>query len=73
MADSLTLAVQVRTDKGTQAARRLRSDGRIPCGVYGNAEAPIILSGDSHEVTSVVSSPVIVTLDLDNGDKKKLM
>jgi len=70
MADSLTLAVQVRTDKGKQAAKRLRSDGRIPCVVYGNAEAPIKLSGDGHEVTTVVSSPAIVTLDLDNGDKK---
>ncbi len=70
MAESLPLDVQVRTDKGKQAAKRLRRDGRIPCVVYGNAEAPIKLSGDSHKVTTVVSSPVIVTLNLDNGDKK---
>jgi large subunit ribosomal protein L25 len=70
MADSLTLAVQVRTDKGKQAAKRLRSDGRIPCIVYGNAKEPVKLSGDGHEVTSVVSSPAIVTLHLDSGDKK---
>ncbi len=70
MAESLPLNVQVRTDKGKQAAKRLRSDGRIPCVVYGNAGAPIKLSGDRREVISVVSSPVIVTLSLDNGDKK---
>ena len=70
MAESLTLTVQVRDDKGKQAAKRLRSNGRVPCVVYGNAETPLKLSGDRREVTAIVSSPAIVTLELDNGDKK---
>ena len=70
MAESPTLTVQVRDDKGKQAAKRLRSNGRVPCVVYGNAETPLKLSGDRREVTAIVSAPAIVTLELDNGDKK---
>jgi large subunit ribosomal protein L25 len=42
-----SLAVEVRTDTGKGAARRLRAGGRIPAVLYGHGSEPLSLSLDS--------------------------
>ncbi len=49
MDKTLLLEAQVREQKGTKAAARLRKEGRIPAIVYGHKQEPVAISVDSHD------------------------
>jgi large subunit ribosomal protein L25 len=67
-----SLKSQARTDKGKQAAKHLRTDGRIPGVLYGPGEIPSLLSLDTKEFLTLLHSfGRNVVVDLTVGDKKK--
>lgn len=49
MDKTLLIEAQVREQKGTKAAARLRKDGRIPAIVYGHKQEPVAISVDGHD------------------------
>ena len=52
--ENRSLAVQVRTDKGKEAARKLRHQGLIPAVVYGHREEPIHITLNPQELSKVL-------------------
>jgi large subunit ribosomal protein L25 len=47
MADTISLAAEARERAGKGAARQTRRDGRIPAVIYGNKQAPVMISLES--------------------------
>jgi large subunit ribosomal protein L25 len=52
--ENRSLAVQVRTDKGKEAARKLRHQGLVPAVVYGHREEPIHITLNPQELSRVL-------------------
>jgi large subunit ribosomal protein L25 len=52
--ENRSLAVQIRTDTGKEAARRLRHQGLIPAVVYGHREEPIHITINPQELGKVL-------------------
>src|SRR4030043_1035139 len=48
------LAVQMRTDTGKEAARKLRHQGLIPAVVYGHREEPIHITLNPQELAKAL-------------------
>jgi large subunit ribosomal protein L25 len=62
-----TLSAQVRSERKTGAARRLRRAGRIPAIVYGHRD-PVAISLDAHEFEQQIKAPTesqIIRLTVD--------
>ena len=53
---SLHVAAEVRSSRGKNAARQLRSQGRIPAVLYGRQQAPLSLSVDPRELLAILHS-----------------
>jgi large subunit ribosomal protein L25 len=47
MADTISLAAEARERAGKGAARQTRRDGRVPAVIYGNKQAPVMISLES--------------------------
>jgi large subunit ribosomal protein L25 len=47
MADTITLAAEARERAGKGAARQTRRDGRVPAVIYGDKQAPVMISLES--------------------------
>jgi large subunit ribosomal protein L25 len=74
MADSVTLATQKRTERGTHAARRMRKAGQIPAVLYGHKEEAVSLVVSGDEVLSAVRHGVrVVDLQTDGGAPEKVL
>jgi large subunit ribosomal protein L25 len=50
MADTITFAAEARERAGKGAARQTRRDGRVPAVIYGNKQAPVMISLGSKEL-----------------------
>ena len=50
MSEIVTITAQAREKAGKGAARSTRRDGRVPAVIYGNKEAPSLISLDPKEV-----------------------
>ena len=47
MADTISFAAETRERAGKGAARQTRRDGRVPAVIYGNKQAPVMISLES--------------------------
>src|SRR4051794_28578861 len=66
MAETTTLQAQPRTEHGSQAARRIRRQGRIPAVVYGHKEAVTQVTVSHDDMWRVIrASARILTLAVD--------
>ncbi len=69
-----TLAARIRTEKGKQAAKRLRRENRIPAIFYGPGVASVMLTVDAHELDMIMKKKtgenVIIGLQIET-DKGK--
>jgi large subunit ribosomal protein L25 len=69
--DNRPLAVQVRTDTGKEAARRLRHQGLIPAVVYGHREEPIHITINSQDLGKVLKGGAgertLINLTIEGG------
>jgi len=68
----LDLEGSLRTERGKNAARRLRGAGRVPAVLYGRGEEAVAITLDRKEMTRILGSPSghnrILNLKLDGGN-----
>jgi large subunit ribosomal protein L25 len=74
MAESVTLVAEKREGRGTRAAQRLRSKGKVPAVVYGHKEATISVALDGEALTQAIRHGVrVIDLKTDGGVEKALI
>jgi large subunit ribosomal protein L25 len=75
MADS-TLTAELRSDKGSRPAGRLRRQGRLPGVVYGLGEESVSVTVNAHQLGTILSSKTgantLITLQIDGRDQLAL-
>src|SRR5689334_8554199 len=75
MADT-KLAAELRSDKGSRPAGRLRREGRLPGVVYGLGEDSVSVTVNAHQLGTILSSKsganTLITLQLDGQDQLAL-
>jgi len=72
MAETVTLGANARKENGSQAARRLRREGKVPAVLYGHKEATIMLTLDRDEVTKALRHGArVVDLKPEGGKEEK--
>lgn len=73
MITDTVLQATPREDRGKNASRRLRADGRIPITVYGQGADPVAASINARELGAILRSEAgrhaIFTLAIDGGDE----
>ena len=57
MQQQIELEVAAREERGKNAARRLRTTGRVPAIVYGLGAPPQAVAIDCHQITNVLKEP----------------
>ncbi len=69
MAERITVKAQIREDRGKNAARRLRAEGKVPVVVYGAGEENMSVAADLGELAAVLRTDAGVntmfTLDVE--------
>lgn len=76
MADVSTLTAEVRERAGKGAARATRRQGRVPAVIYGNKEAPMMISLDPRELQQRLKKPGFFSRVLElavNGSTYRLL
>jgi large subunit ribosomal protein L25 len=74
MAEAMSLAAQPRTGRGSQAARKLRRDGRVPAVVYGHKEDTVSVSLSLEDFGNVIRHGArVVDLRVDGKTEKALI
>ena len=75
MADT-TLAAELRPEKGSRPAGRLRREGRLPGVVYGLGEESMSVTVNAHQLGTILSSKsganTLITLQLDGQEQLAL-
>jgi large subunit ribosomal protein L25 len=75
MADT-KLVAELRSDKGSRPAGRLRRDGRLPGVVYGLGEDSVSVTVNAHQLGTILSSKsganTLITLQIDGADQLAL-
>jgi large subunit ribosomal protein L25 len=75
MADT-TLVAELRSDKGSRPAGRLRREGRLPGVVYGLGEDAQSVTVNAHQLGTILSSKsganTLITLKIDGADQLAL-
>jgi large subunit ribosomal protein L25 len=75
MADT-TLLAELRSDKGSRPAGRLRREGRLPGVVYGLGEDSLSVTVNAHQLGTILSSKsganTLITLKIDGADQLAL-
>ena len=75
MADT-KLVAELRSDKGSRPAGRLRREGRLPGVVYGLGEDAVSVTVNAHQLGAILSSKsganTLITLQIDGADQLAL-
>ncbi|MGF1639480.1 MAG: 50S ribosomal protein L25/general stress protein Ctc [Rhodospirillales bacterium] len=73
MAQSIPLAAEVRTRAGKGPARQTRRAGRVPAVIYGNKQAPVMISLAEKDVLKQIRTPGFFShlFELDLGGSKE--
>ena len=66
---TIDIACEIRETKGKKFAKRLRSEGKVPCILYGNKEQTFF-SADERSLRKLLSSPDLNSVKLSIGEKK---
>ena len=70
------LAAEVRSEKGSPAAGRLRREGRLPAVVYGLGGDAVSVTVNAHQLGNILSSKTgantLITLQVDGKDELAL-
>jgi large subunit ribosomal protein L25 len=72
----LKLVAELRNDKGSRPAGRLRREGRLPGVVYGLGEDSVSVTVNAHQMGTILSSKAgansLITLQIDGADQLAL-
>ncbi|HZH25627.1 MAG TPA: 50S ribosomal protein L25/general stress protein Ctc [Azospirillaceae bacterium] len=76
MAETIKLAAQARSRAGKGNARATRREGRVPAVIYGDKQAPVIISLDENTLTKQLHKPGFFThlfdIDVDGTSHRVL-
>lgn len=74
MAEKFVIKAEIRDGRGTNFARRLRREGRIPATVYGGGEDTVAISANHKELAAILRSDTgantLFTLDIDGNESR---
>ena len=74
MAEKFVIKAEIREGRGTNAARRLRREGKIPATVYGGGEDTLAISADHKQLAAILRSDsganTLFTLDIDGHESR---
>ncbi len=72
MSATLTLAAEPRAKAGKGASRAVRNSGRVPAVIYGDAQAPALISVTDRDLMKVINTGHFMTsiIELDVDGKK---
>lgn len=77
MAEKFVLKAEKRETRGTNAARRLRRDGKIPATVYGGGEDTVAVTADLKDLAAIIRSDTgantLFTLDIDGVGESRVI
>ena len=77
MSEQITVAARPRDERGKNAARRLRRDGKIPAVLYGGGDPTVAISLDPVEIRNILHSPgghnTLFTLAVEGGASCRAM
>ncbi|MDD5542517.1 MAG: 50S ribosomal protein L25 [Acidobacteriia bacterium] len=77
MTASFNVKAQIRSQRGTRAARRLRREGLIPAVLYGASKETLSLVVNPKEITTILNSPTgynsIFTLEVEGHPKQNVL
>lgn len=77
MATAMKVNAELRSSRGSSAARRLRRDGTIPAVVYGVGKAPLNVQVNardfSRNLSEQASEHVIMDMEIGSGDVRKVL
>lgn len=77
MAEKFVIKAEKRDDRGTNAARRLRREGKIPANVYGGGGDAIAITADHKELAAILRSDTgantLFTLDIDGVGESRVI
>ncbi len=74
MSTAVKLSVSKRSEQGTRACRNLRTQGIVPCNVYGHGQDPIAVKVEADKVRPIiVSGAKVVDLDIDGATDSVLI
>lgn len=69
MADKITVKAEVRNTRGSNDARRLRADGKVPIAIYGGGEESVSAVAELGDLAAILRSETgvntVFTLDID--------
>jgi large subunit ribosomal protein L25 len=73
MADTISFAAETRERAGKGAARQTRRDGRVPAVIYGNKQAPVMISLESKALLKQIRGHGFFShvFEIDVGGKKE--
>ena len=74
MAEKFTIKAEVREGRGTNHARRLRREGKIPVVVYGGDEDAVAATAELKDLAAIIRSDsganTLFTLDIDGNESR---
>ncbi len=77
MAEKIVIKAEKREGRGTNSARRLRREGKIPATVYGGGDDAIAITADHKELAAILRSETgantLFTLDIDGVGESRVI
>ncbi len=77
MAEKFVIKAEMRDGRGTNDARRLRREGRIPATVYGGGDESIAVTADHKELAAILRSDTgantLFTLDIEGVGESRVI
>jgi len=77
MAEKFIIKAEKRDGRGTNNARRLRREGKIPANVYGGGEDAVAITADHKELAAILRSDTgantLFTLDIDGIGESRVI
>jgi large subunit ribosomal protein L25 len=77
MAEKFIIKAEKRDGRGTNNARRLRREGKIPANVYGGGEDAVAITADHKELAAILRSDAgantLFTLDIDGIGESRVI
>lgn len=77
MAENITVKVEKREERGTNNARRLRREGKIPANVYGGGEETVAITAELKDLAAILRTDTgantLFTLDIDGIGESRVI
>ncbi len=74
MAENITVKVEKREGRGTNFARNLRREGKIPASVYGGGEDTMAITAELKDLAAILRTEAgvntLFTLEIDGGESR---